>query len=125
MKHLLITAMIAILIGTIEAVRIRSTTASETQYSCRLLKAEQQWKNFVPSFYNPETQVHHNVLDEIRAAQRQGLSEIRNNNAFFGKDRAPGRDKNLLLEWKCCHSPNECDFPKYLYRENELVPLSF
>ena len=126
MKHLLITAMIAILIGTIEAVRIRSTTSSETQYSCRLLKAEQQWKNFVPSFnfQYSETQVHHNVLDEIRAAQRKGLSEIRNNNAFFGKDRAPGRDKNLLLEWKCCHQ-GECDFPKYLYRENQLVPLSF
>ena len=126
MKHLLITAMIAILIGTIEAVRIRSTTSSETQSSCRLVKAEQQWKNFVPSFnfQNSETQVHHNVLDEIRAAQRQGLSEIRNNNAFFGKDRAPGRDKNLLLEWKCCHQ-GECDFPRYLYRENQLVPLSF
>ena len=129
MKHLLITAMIAILIGTIEAVRIRSTTSSETQWSCRLVKAEQQWTWVPPftffNFQNSERHEHHNVLDEIRAAQRKGLSEIRNNNAFFGKDRAPGRDKNLLLEWKCCHSPNECDFPKYLYRENEQVPLSF
>ena len=130
MKHLLITAMIAILIGTIEAVRIRSTTSSETQSACRLVKAEQQWKTWVPSFswatrgdssYRDD---HHNVLDEIRAAQSKGLSEIRNNNAFFGKDRAPGRDKNLLLEWKCCHQ-GECDFPSYLYRENQLVPLSF
>ena len=41
MKHLLITAMIAILIGTIEAVRIKSTTSSETQWkACYLLKAE-------------------------------------------------------------------------------------
>ena len=32
MKQLLITAMIAILIGTIEGVRIKSTTSSETQY---------------------------------------------------------------------------------------------
>ena len=131
MKHLLITAMVAILIGTIEAVRIRSTSSSETQQykECTLLKAEQQWKTWVPSLFNSDSSDdyrhdHHNVLDEIRAAQRQGLSEIRNNNAFFGKDRAPGRDKNLLLEWKCCHQ-GECDFPRYLYRENQLVPLSF
>ena len=72
MKHLLITAMIAILIGTIEAVRIRSTTSSETQWkACYLLKAEQQWETYVPfAWSNPTVQERHNVFDEIRAAQR-------------------------------------------------------
>ena len=66
---------------------------------------------------------HHNVFNEIQEAMRRGLREIIPNNAFFGTDRAPGREKKLLLEWKCCHHNGECAYPTDVWNENQIVPL--
>ena len=61
---------------------------------------------------------HHNVFNEIQEAMRKGLREITPNNAFFGTDRAPGRDKLLVVEWKCMDHRGRWLYPGATYGEN-------
>jgi hypothetical protein len=96
MKHLLITAMIAILIGTMQAVRIKTTTSSESQLAdkCTVQGARLEWK---PIFFWQESA--DNVKSFIDGHIARGLRNIKNTVATFGWDRCPGREKVLKMDW--------------------------
>ena len=83
MKHLLIAAMIAILIGTMQAVRIKSTFLDQVfPPTCHLQSAHLVWSRGV--FQSKGTEDVKHIIEGFRAS---GVREIRNDVATFGWDR--------------------------------------
>ena len=115
MKHLFIAAMIAILIGTIQAVSIRAVNqrADWDQLSCVFAGAHLIWSR--GWFGRVGTEDVKGIIEGYRA---RGVREIRNDVAHFGnKDRAPGKEKKLRMQWKCCNGPARCSKGDTEYRE--------
>ena len=91
MKHLLIAAMIAILIGTMQAVRIKSTFLDQLfPPTCHLHGAQLVWSRGF--FQRSGTEDVKHIIDDFRA---RGLKQFRNDVATWGWDRAPGKEKRL------------------------------
>ena len=83
MKHLLITAMIAILIGTMQAVRIWTVTDPKTR-DCNLENAVLKWRC---GFANTQLCTN-NVMDWIYEKIDRGDKLFRNDVHAYGWDRA-------------------------------------
>ena len=91
MKHLLIAVMIAILIGTMQAVRIKSTFLDQLfPPTCHLHGAQLVWSRGF--FQRSGTEDVKHIIDDFRA---RGLKQFRNDVATWGWDRAPGKEKRL------------------------------
>ena len=116
MKHLLIAAMIAILIGTIQAVKIKSQAAF-WKTTCEFTGARLAWRRGF--FEKDATEDVKPYIDRFRA---EGRREIRNDVATFGWDRAYQKPKTLRMDWKCCDWAG-CRQSTASYRENSMVPL--
>ena len=98
MKRLLIAVMIAILIGTIQAVRIKSTFTDRLfPETCHLHSAHLFWSRGL--FQSKGTEDVKHIIEGFKA---RGLREFRNDVATFGWDRAPGKEKRLDMRIRCC-----------------------
>ena len=112
MKHLLITAMIAILIGTMQAVRLYSD--DDEFRDCHLEAAELTWRC---GFLNSQV-CNANVFPWVIEKVYRGEKVFRNDVHAYGWDRASNKKKTLRMRWRCSF-----DVLTYLYDENTWVPI--
>ena len=98
MKHLLIAVMIAILIGTIQAVQRNGNhnSAYRGPRTCTFVRATLFWRR---NLFHRENVDVTGYIEQFRAS---GLREFRNDVHAYGWDRATGSKKSLRMEYRCC-----------------------